>query len=107
MPCVSVRFGDLLRAREPVPGQDPARADVRTARDRILRVTLDDLTAAVDVIAQTLPRPQVEALARALEHHDRPSASVRSTAMSVVPTPAFADLAGKLVERWTADAEGI
>lgn len=70
-------------------------------------MTVDDLTAAVDAIAKALPRQQVEALARALEHHDGPSASVRSTAMGVVPTPAFADLAGRLLDGWAAGPGGI
>jgi phosphatidylserine/phosphatidylglycerophosphate/cardiolipin synthase-like enzyme len=70
-------------------------------------MTVDDLAVAVEAIAKTLPRSQVEALARALEHQDHPSASLLSNAMSVVPTPAFANLAGRLLDGWAADPAGI
>ncbi len=64
----------------------------------------EELVEVMDRIARTLPRQQVEALARSLRAHDRPSAATRSAMVGAVPTGAFADLASRLYEAWDASS---
>jgi phosphatidylserine/phosphatidylglycerophosphate/cardiolipin synthase-like enzyme len=63
----------------------------------------DELLAAIGEAARRLPPGQVESLANALEDCEAPTAEARSKAVGAVASPAFADLAGRLVRVWEGE----
>jgi cardiolipin synthase A/B len=62
-----------------------------------------DLLAVIDEIARRLPAGQVAALAEALGSYDALTPEARSAAIAAVPSPAFRDVAGRLVRAWEED----
>ncbi len=66
-------------------------------------MTGEILTDLVEEIARKLPSGHAAALAAALEQHEQPTAEARAHVVAAVATPAFADLAGRLLQAW-ADA---
>jgi phosphatidylserine/phosphatidylglycerophosphate/cardiolipin synthase-like enzyme len=68
-------------------------------------VTPIELLEAIENAARLLPAPHVEALARAIEKHAMPTPAARSQAISAVPLPAFAHMAGGLLNAWERSPE--
>jgi cardiolipin synthase len=60
----------------------------------------DELLAAITEIARRLPPGQVASLADALRDCDDPAAEARSRAVGAVASPAFADMAVRLLRAW-------
>jgi phosphatidylserine/phosphatidylglycerophosphate/cardiolipin synthase-like enzyme len=63
----------------------------------------DELLAAIGEIARRLPPGQVASLADALKDCEAPAAEAKSKAVGAVPSPAFADMAGRLVRAWKGE----
>jgi len=66
-------------------------------------VSQQELLAAIGEIARRLPQGQLESLANALEEFEAPTAEARSRAVGAVPSPAFGDMAGRLVRAWEGE----
>jgi phosphatidylserine/phosphatidylglycerophosphate/cardiolipin synthase-like enzyme len=60
----------------------------------------DDVLSAIEEIACRLPAGQVAALVGSLRESDNSTANARSKAVGAVATPAFADMAARLVRAW-------
>ncbi len=60
----------------------------------------DELVAAIEEIARRLPPGQVAALVDTLQDYEAPAADAKSRAVGAVASPAFADMAARLVQAW-------
>lgn len=63
-----------------------------------------DLVGVIDLMTSRLPAQHVERLARELVSEAKPSSSLSSRLVNLVPTGEFAELAGRLCRAWEMDA---
>jgi hypothetical protein len=66
-------------------------------------VSQDELLAAIGEIARRLPPGQVLSLADTLDDCEAPAPEVKSRAVGAVASPAFADMARRLVQAWESE----